>query len=210
MPVPDAGVGVDHHAHVDVVQHTQAQVFLLAAEEADLPLLTQPFPVLQLHVLLRRHRHEGHIAVQLVRQRRKTHGRAQHGGDLGVVTAGVGGAGGPVRLGVEGADHGVQLAHHHDPGTVAAALQIAPDAGDGQLIPVGDPQTFKRAAHQCGGIVFFKAQFRMGENLLSDVDDGSLVVLDQLQTAGFECFLCHIVSSFGLVLPIPAETDDSL
>lgn len=208
--VPDAGMGVDHHAHVDVVQQALPQELLFAAEEADLPLLLQPLPVLQLHVFLRRHGHEGHVPVQLVRQGCQAHGGAQHGGDLGVVAAGVGGACLPVRLGVQGADHRVQLSHHHDPGAGRTALQIAPDAGDGQMVPERDPELRKGAAHQLRRPPLLEAQLRVGEDLLADPDDGVLMFIDGLETLRFQRLFRHMKTSLRSILPIAAETHGCL
>ena len=131
---------------------------------------------------------------------------AQHGGDLGVGAAGVGGAGLPVRLGVQGADHRVQLSHHHDPGAGRPALQIAPDAGDGQMVPERDPELRKGAAHQLRRPPLLEAQLRVGEDLLADPDDGVLMFIDGLETLRFQRLFRHMKTSLRSILPIAAET----
>ncbi len=66
-----------------------------------------------------------------------------------------------VGQGMLGAAHGVQLPQDGDGGAGGAALQLALDAGDGQLRAVGNPQLFKLGLDLFRRLEFLKAEFRL-------------------------------------------------
>ena len=106
------GVAVVTQGHVDVLKSADADELALAAAVAGLPLFAQAVFVVDVHKLLRRGGHKDHIAVEGLFDlgHAQGQGRADGGGQLGVVSAAVGGASLGVGVFVVGNGQGIQFA----------------------------------------------------------------------------------------------------
>ena len=113
------------------------------------------------------------------------------------MSAGVGRPGLGIGLGVEGADHRVQFPHDHHPGTLFSALQSPLYPGEGQMILMRDVQTVQNVPDQTGGALLFKAQLRVGEDILPDGDDLFFVLVDGGKAPAFQIFPCHNTYPFS-------------
>ena len=98
-------------------------------------------------------------------------------------------------LGMQGADDGVQLTHHHHAHVGVPALQISLDAGERQMILMGDAEIRQGLPHQRRRALFLEAQFGVGKDLFPDGNDGFFVAVDDVYAILFKILFCH-TSSF--------------
>ena len=97
---------------MDIVELAEADELRLTAKELDRALTAQAVAVLDLDVLLGRHRHEHQSPTELIQDASLVQGPRgpQHHADLGMVATGMGRARLRVGVGVVVHDEGVQLA----------------------------------------------------------------------------------------------------
>lgn len=94
----------------------------------------------------------------------KAHGAAQHGGQLGIVSAGMGRPRKLVRKGMAGAEYRVQLSNNRHPRPLSPE-QPALHAGTGRPGDLGNPQGGEGLQDPSGGADFLVAQLRMGQDV---------------------------------------------
>ena len=177
------GVGasrVDHHRHVDVVEGAQLQQFRLAGQESGSAAAHEVETVVDLHVLLGGNGEEHDPPGQLRGDARR--GQAEGGtretGDLGVVAAGVGRAGGAVGARVAGQDQGVQLAHEGDGRPGPPSFQDRPHSREGETLLEGQARFFEYGFHPVGGAMLLEPDLRLVHHRLPEGDDALTAGLD--------------------------------
>ena len=157
------------------------------------PALRRKTRVPDLAVLLRRGGDEAHVPVQMGPDGGKPRGAAQHGGDLGVVPAGVGRPGDGVGEGVPGGHHRVQLPHDGH-GGFSAAPQPPLHPGQGGEGHLRQPQPDEGLPDQGGGVLLPVPQLRAAEDGLSGGDDPLPLPVDGGAGRLFDALTVHCVA----------------
>ena len=185
------GVAVVTQGHIDVLKGADADELALAAAVAGLALFAQTVFVVDVHKLLRRGGHEDHVAVEGLFDlgHAQGQGRADGGGQLGVVAAAVGGAGLGVGVLVVGDGQGVQLTDDgHGGAGGALGLQVALGAGDGQTLVHLHPQVFEQLVELAGGTELPVPQLGVMPNIPAKGHDLLAVLVD-----GFDDLLLDLI-----------------
>ena len=141
----------------------------LSTQELYLPLASELVPVLDLDILLGRHRDQRDPPPQVFQHTGglETHRYPQHVGDLGVVAAGVSGPGVGVLVGMAEDLQRVQLPHHRHGRPRAPPVQRALDTGQGDTVLIGDTKGLELLGDESGGLLFAVAGLRVIQNGLS-------------------------------------------
>ena len=140
----------------------------LAAQELQPPGPRLRDAPLDVAVLLGGHGEEHHAAGQVIEGLgvEQAHGRAEQPGHLGVVAAGVRGAGLGIGDRVAGDDERVELAEQREGRAVAAAAgHVGPDAGERQAALGRQTQTPHGVLDQAGGLDFLEAELGVPADL---------------------------------------------
>ena len=110
-----------------------------------------------------------------------------------------------IGLRVQGADHGIQFAHDHDPDIGLASFQVAFDTGDSQVVLVRDTQFVQCVLHQLGSLQFLETQLGIGKNLLADGDNSFFIGINVRNYLRFQLFFCHLIPTSFCDLMIPKK-----
>jgi hypothetical protein len=181
----------DHHGEIHVVEVAEAEQLGLAAEELEPSRAGLLDPPLDIAVFFRGDREEDHPAGQVLEGARlaEPHGRAQQPRHLGIVAAGVSGAG----LGIGdrmSRDHqAVQLAEQREGRAVLDARGLGPHAGEGKAAPRLEPELTERLLGQPRGLELLEAELRLAADALPQTDDALGVPVDGLAHRVLKLFL---------------------
>ena len=156
--------GVAHNRHINIVELTQADKLLLAAQELDTLLITKGHAPLHLDELLGGHG-EGHNGTRKLGQdlrHLEPRNGPQHHPNLGVMAAGVGGPSLGVGAGVLGNQQRVHLPNDRHFGAGSSTpLDLPFDPGKGQTVAIGNPPKVELPGHQARGLGLREARLRV-------------------------------------------------
>src|SRR6266850_384822 len=126
----------------------------------------------------------------------EAHGRAEHAGDLRVVTARVGGARSRVAFRMAGHDERVELAEHGERRPVAAAAAgVGPHTRQREPGPRDQPELLERVLDEPGGLDLLEPELGVAPDLLAEPDDLLAATVDGLVDPLLQLALGHVVLS---------------
>ena len=197
-----AAVGVLHEHHIDIVEYTQLDEFLLAADKGQLALFDQAMAVFQLHPFFGRHTHQDDVAVQFAHNAAvlQRHSSTHDGGNLHMMAAGMGCTSHRVGAPMARRHDSIQLAHQSQTNFGRTALHGSNDAGDGYPILVFDAQLIQHFVYFLCGFEFLESQLRLCKDRFSKSDDFIGIFVHSLTGPALQFCNVHLRPTF----PFPA------
>ena len=165
--------GMAHHGHVHVIKFAEADKLLLPAHKLKLSFLPQLQSPGYFDKFFGRHCERHQLAAQFREDfgLRQAADCAQHHTDLAVVTAGVGGAGFLVGVGMFVNYERVQLPNNRHPGArPPTGGNMALNAGHSQATPVTNAHFVKLVGNKLGSLILAEAGLRVIQNLARNTD----------------------------------------
>ena len=171
--------GVDEQCRIDIIKDAEFDKFSFAAAVRDL-FLPDKFPaIFQFLKLFSGNRDKRQRTGKFLYYRHEGVCRGQHHGDLGMMSAGVGGSGFRIGKGMGRDGQGVKFAHDGDPRAGLAAVDIGAHSGDCQIFPGGKPQFPQFISRQRGGFELLKTGFRITADLFGDCQNFIAAAVDR-------------------------------
>ena len=182
---------VVHDGHVDVIENTIQNQSGFATQRLDFTFFNQFIAPFDFDAFLRRAGDEGDLAGDVVFGigLNEPDGRAEHGGDMRVVAAGMGGSRGWIALRMRRNDQRIHFAADGERRAGLGAVQIRPHACDGEIAFRREADVRQRFGGEFGGFEFFVAGLRIPPDGSSDVDDFFTIGVDCRQNVLDELLL---------------------